>query len=135
MDDVKASDHDCNLVNVFAMINRVDEKINNFEIKLGAHMSDETLQYKRLEEKIDRLSDTVESLTVLFDAFPDTDDGSSKDIHGHKHYHVREMRDRRESQTRWEKIKTEVYSKAITGIVTGVAVLLALGLHTWIKVG
>ena len=131
-DELKVSDPDCNLVNVFAMINRVDEKINNFDQKLGAHMNDETIQYKRLEEKIDRLSDTVESLTVLFDAFPDTEDGSSKDIHGHKHYHVGVMRDRRESQSRWDKIKVDLMSKVLTAVLTGVAVIFALGIHTWL---
>ena len=131
MEGVKASDPDCNLVNVFAMINRVDEKINNFDKKLAAHMHDETLQYKRLEQKIDRLSEAVESLAVLHTAFPLNDDGTAPDLEDHHTFHMVQRKGYKESMTRKQRIKEMMIDKAVSAAVLGLVVILALGIHSW----
>ena len=108
--------------------------IAQFDAKLTAHMEGETIQYTELMHKISALDCKVEDITVLFEAFPDTEDGSAKDIQGHRHYHVGKIKEYRDSESRWDKIKTEIYSNLIKGLITVLAVILALGIHaSWLR--
>ena len=132
-DELKVSDPDCNLVNVFAMINRVDEKINNFDKKLAAHMHDEAQQYKRLEQKIDRLSEAVESLAVLHTAFPLNEDGTAPDLEDHHTFHMVQRKGYKESVNRKQRLKEMLIDKAVNVAVLSIGVLLVLGAHTWVS--
>ena len=115
------------IAELLRMIAQLDEKLTK-------HMEGETVQYNALMNKIAELDCKVADITVLFDAFPDTDDGSAKDIHGHRHYHLGKIKDYRESESRWARIKNEVISNVVKGGVTILAVILAFGIHaSWLR--
>ena len=115
---------DCTLDEVFRLLRHFDEKLTE-------HMRDEEGKYKSLEFKIDKLAESVESLTVLHRAFPLTDDGTAPDLDDHHDFHLNQRRGYRASKTRNERIKEQLIDNTVNFAVLAVGVILVLGIHSW----
>lgn len=145
-------DEDCRESEECTM-NQMFKLLRFFSAKLETHMKDEGAQYKTLDEKLDALSEniqaqglqitaqskqigeqseTVNSMMVLFKAFPEDEEGIV-DIHGHRHYHTSKIKAYKESEQRWRRIWDDLLQRGITAVVTGTVFLIGYGAFTWLQ--
>ena len=127
------NDKECNLDNLFALIRNLGQGLQN-------HMNDEAIQDQKvlsaidkLDKRLDSMEEKVDSLMVLQNAFPLTDDGSTIDIHGHRHYHTSKIKAYNESVSRWKEWKKKWIDKAMDAAVIGTMIVLGYGLVGWIQ--
>lgn len=129
-------DHTMN--EIFDMLRRLlDEQVviktqhSDLAAKFRAHMGNEELHFATTNRELSRLADTVESLTVLHQAFPHTPDGVP-DINGHRAFHDGRITESVERRKLWMGIKQSVVNEGVKLVMIGVMVIFALGAKEWI---
>ena len=125
-------DKDCNMSSLFNLV-------RDFGGRLTQHMQDEAKQdsivlheLRLIRGDIDKLKDTVDSLTVLQSAFPETPDGDL-DLHGHRHYHTAKIKAYNESAHRWHDFKAKWIEKTMDAAVIGAMILIGYGVIGWVQ--
>ncbi len=145
-------DQDCREDNDCTM-NQLFKQIRFFGSKLEQHMKEEGSQYKELNIKIDTIteqikfqghqitaqskqireqSETINSMMIIFKAFPETEEGVA-DIHGHRDDHISRMTSAQESKAWWKHQRDKWAEKAFDGVVIGVVLLIGYGIIGWLQ--
>ena len=135
-DDQRKIERDHNLNELFRLTREFREEISTGMRKIERRMdllaNSLEMHMKAEEAQMLRLTDEIEALTALHQAFPTLDDGTP-DLQGHRHYHVERRQEHEKSEKLWATIKAKAAENFVTALMMATVVIVGLGAQSWIK--
>jgi hypothetical protein len=116
-----------NLNELFGMMRDFGARLDKLADALQTHMQSEEAGVTRMTASIDDLSERIDAIAKVHEAFPKDEDGE-RDFRGHRHYHTKLMGDAKEAGKFWSNRKDEIGKMLLYAVM---AVLL-LGANTYI---
>lgn len=113
------------------MVKAVQDSTLLLNSRLERHMEIEEENMARTGEDIRNLNGKVEKIVRLVDAFP-TDANGHPDVMYHRGYHEEKREAEQTSAKLWGGVRQRLAENAANALMVAVAVLLLLGLKTWI---
>ncbi len=109
----------------------IGSSVDSLHTELTSHMGKEELEDKGIAEKIQALSDKIDSFAPIKSAFILNADGT-RDYDGHKLDHSRRVTDDVETKAKWKKYQDWVAEVVVKGMAYGMIGLVVLGMKDWV---
>jgi hypothetical protein len=103
----------------------VKKEVSDVRKELIDHMNHEEEEQKKYIEAIEKLTIDLQDVANLKYAFVEID--GKLDVHGHRDFHKGEIDDHKS----WSDLKQEAKKKIMDHAITGLIMILGLGLFTW----
>jgi hypothetical protein len=117
------------LTNMFQVIRLMASDLAGLRSRFEKHMDTEEEQRKEVMDQIQMLSDKIDDVIHLKQAFPQVE--GKPDVRGHRHFHD-DLKDEEEKSNKfWDRVKEEATTKAVGAIMITLFVIFGLGVKDW----
>ena len=108
----------------------IGSSVDSLHEELISHMGKEEKEDKEISDRIQALSDKIDSFTNMKKAFVHID--GEPDFTGHQECQLRRATDEKETKKRLDKYKDWVGEVLVKGIAYGFIAILLLGIKDWV---
>lgn len=139
MEEQRQKQRDEGMNDLFHFVREISSSLGELAARFKLHMDTEEAHYVKtearlqaLEKKLDNVIGDVQSMTVLYKAFPPLDDGTP-DISGHYIDHFTRKEEAEGKKKFWENIKEDMLENLVKASIVAIFVLLGLGVLSWLQ--